>query len=253
MVTGTIRGGPDGGGPWTSKRFVGAAVVVAVLVVLGLVLSLTNVFGGAPDQRAVPGPVPGDPLTTAAASPVPAGSASVCGLAGVGMSGTVAQAPDATWSLVGTTAAPAIKAVGPGRIDSDGYRSCYARTPVGALTAAANYLAIGSTGSLRKQFYERAPVPGPGRDALLRKPIPADGGSEGVRIQIVGFRVLRYNGEQADVDLAVQTSKGAYAGTVFNLLWSGGDWKVRIADDGEQLSPVVQIPDVNGYIPWAGA
>lgn len=252
MVTGTSRGGPDGGGPWTSKRFVGAAVVVAVLVVLGLVLSLTNVFGGAPDQRAVPGPVPGDPLTTAAASPVPAGSASVCGLAGVEMSGTVAQAPAATWSLVGTTAAPAIKAVGPGRIDADGYRSCYAHTPLGALTCAANLVAMGSVPAIEKKVIEQSALTGPGRKKALGEPT-AGGGQVGVRVQVAGFRVLRYDGSTADVDLALRTSNGALAGQVFNLAWSDGDWKFQLAASGDLPVPVAQVPDLTGYLTWGGA
>ena len=168
------------------------------------------------------------------------------------MTGTVATAPAATWALVGTTAAPSIKGQGPGKVEEDGYRSCYARTPTGALLAAANYTALGSYGPLRKKFYEEATVPGPGRDALLRKPITGAGGG-GARIQIAGFRVLRYDGKQADVDIAFRTSSGAVGGMVLNVAWSGGDWKIRVADDGSELSPVVQLPNLTGYVPWAGA
>jgi len=40
---------------------------------------------------------------------------------------------------------------------------------------------------------------------------------------------------------------------VLNVAWSGGDWKIRVADDGSELSPVVQLPNLTGYVPWAGA
>lgn len=233
-----------------SKKFIASAVVVAAIVVLGLVLSLTNLLGGKTEPTNTSAP---SPSTTATASNSATPSdASVCGLTPVEMSGTVSTAPTATWALVGTTAAPSIKGQGPGKVEEDGYRSCYARTPTGALLAAANYTALGSYGPLRKKFYEEATVPGPGRDALLRKPITGAGGG-GARIQIAGFRVLRYDGKQADVDIAFRTSSGAVGGMVLNVAWSGGDWKIRVADDGSELSPVVQLPNLTGYVPWAGA
>ena len=234
----------------TSKKVIGSAVVVAAIVVLGLVLSLTNLFGGKTEPTPT-APAP-SPSITATAAPTAQDEASVCGLDAVEMSGTVTTPPTATWALVGTTAAPSIKGEGPGKIDDDGYRSCYARTPTGALVAAANYAAIGSYAPLRARFYEEATVPGPGRDALLKKPITG-AGEGGTRVQIAGFRILRYDGDQADVDIAFRTSNGAVGAMVLNLQWSGGDWKIRVADDGTELSPVVQLPSLSGYTLWAGA
>lgn len=233
-----------------SKKFIGSAVVVAAIVVLGLVLSLTNLLGGK-TETTPPASAP-SASTPAATTPITTSDASVCGLGAVEMSGTVTTAPTAMWALVGTTAAPSIKGQGPGKVDEDGYRSCYARTPTGALLAAANYSALGSYAPVRKKFYEQATVPGPGRDALLKKPITG-AGDGGTRVQIAGFRVLRYDGKQADVDIAFRTSNGAIAGMVLNLQWSGGDWKIRVADDGTELSPVVQLPSLSGYTLWSGA
>ena len=188
-----------------SKKFIASAVVVAAIVVLGLVLSLTNLLGGKTEPTNTSAPSPST-TATASSSATPS-DASVCGLTPVEMSGTVSTAPTATWALVGTTAAPSIKGQGPGKVEEDGYRSCYARTPTGALLAAANYTALGSYGPLRKKFYEEATVPGPGRDALLRKPITgAGGGGAGAdrrdrgRLPDLaglagGFRVLRYDGK----------------------------------------------------------
>lgn len=230
-----------------SKKLIGSAVGVAVLLLLGVVLSLGNLFGDKTGSS---------PATAPSKSPSPgtgvAKSASSCGLKSVRMTGKVTAAPAASWSLVGTTAAPSIKGQGPGKIDSDSYRSCYARTPIGALLAGANYSAIGSYGPLRQKFYAKATVPGPGRDALLRQPVPGDGDG-GTRIQIAGFRLLRYDGSSADVDLAFRTSSGAIGATVVNLLWYGGDWKIKVAGDGTELSPFVQLQSLSGYIPWSGA
>ena len=146
-----------------SKKLIGSAVVVAAIVVLGLVLSLTNIFGGETEPTANPS-APSPSTATATATQTAQNEASVCGLEAVELSGTVTTAPTATWALVGTTAAPSIEGQGPGKIDGDGFRSCYARTPTGALVAAANYAAIGSYAPLRARFYDEATVPGdPGR------------------------------------------------------------------------------------------
>ncbi len=234
-----------------SKKVIGSAVVVVAIVVLGLVLTLTNLFGGKTEPT--PNTSAPSPATTGPATPTATTSeASVCGLDAVEMSGTLNTAPPAIWALVGTTAAPSIKGQGPGNVEDDGYRNCYARTPTGALLAAANYAAIGSYDPLRKKFYEQAIMLGPGRDSLLAKPIPGSGGG-GTRVQVGGFRLLRYDGEQAEVDLAFRTSNGAIGATVVHLRWSGGDWKMPVADDGSELSPFAQIPSLNGYTLWSGA
>lgn len=238
---------------WASKRFIASTVVIAAIIALGLVLSLTNLLGGTKEEPQTPVAAPSPQATAPGPLSSPSsGETSVCGLTDVQMTGTVVSAPNATWALVGTTAAPSIQGQGPGKLDDDGYRSCYARTPTGALLAAANYSALGSYGPVRKKFYEQATVPGPGRDALLKKPIPG-AGNTGTRVQVAGFRILRYQGQTADVDMALRSSNGALAAMVFNLEWSGGDWKLRLADDGTELSAVSQIPSLAGYTLWAGA
>lgn len=249
----TLPPDDDRSGP--SKKLIGSAVVVGIIVLLGVVLSLGNLFGDKTGPSPTTAPSPSTTTSTdtaSSSSSTTASEASMCGLTDVQMTGTVAAAPAATWTLVGTVAAPSIKDQGPGKVEADGYRSCYARTPTGALLAAANYSAIGSYGPLRKKFYAEATVPGPGRDALLKKTVPgaADGGT---RIQIAGFRLLRYDGVSADVDLAFRTSSGAIGATVVNLQWSEGDWKIRVADDGSELSPFVQLPTLSGYTAWSGA
>lgn len=62
----------------TSKKVIGSAVVVAAIVVLGLVLSLTNLFGGKTEPTPT-APAP-SPSITATAAPTAQDEASVCGL-----------------------------------------------------------------------------------------------------------------------------------------------------------------------------
>lgn len=249
----------DEPGLWTSRSFVGSALVIGALVVAGLVLSVLGLVGRGQDETttrqsvgASAGHAGSPPASVSGAgSATPSAEPSVCGLPGVEWQGSLTQAPRATWSLLGTTAAPSMAKVGPGRIESDGYRSCYSHTVTGALLAAANYVAIGSEVPLMAKLNARGVAPGPGRDALLKQPSAA-GGSD-VRIQISGFRVLRYTGDQADIDLAINTSKGAIAAGVLHLQWVEGDWKLRVADDGSSMTNLAQLPSLEGYILWSGA
>ncbi|MGL5828622.1 MAG: hypothetical protein ACRC0L_03510 [Angustibacter sp.] len=248
-MTGTSYPNENGG---TSKKVIASAVTIGAIGALGIILTVSSLFDG--DTESAP-----PPATTASAtdsSPTtpaaPAADASACGLTAVQLNGTVPTAPTATWSLLGTIAAPAIKGQGPGKIDPDGYRSCYARTPTGALLAAANYVAIASHYPLQRKFLERNIAPGPGRDTLLNKPIPKNP-DDGTRIQITGFRVLKYSDALADVDIAFRNSNGALVSFVYNLIWSGGDWKMQLANDGEPLNAFTPIPSMAGYVTWSGA
>lgn len=111
-----------------SKKVIGSAVVVAVIVVLGLVLSLANLLGRQTDSPTTPPP---PPVSSGAPTSTPPSDGSVCGLEAVEMTGTVSTAPSATWALVGTIAAPTIEGQGPGKIDDDGFRAAsHAPRPV---------------------------------------------------------------------------------------------------------------------------
>ena len=65
-----------------SKKLIGSAVVVAAIVVLGLVLSLTNIFGGETEPTANPS-APSPSTATATATQTAQNEASVCGLEAV--------------------------------------------------------------------------------------------------------------------------------------------------------------------------
>ncbi len=224
------------------RRWWPAVSVVGVIVALGLILSVLGIVG----DRHEPPPAAAAPTAARDAEQQP----SVCGLPDVELSGTVTEAPVAQWSLVGTIAAPTVEGQGPGLIEDDGFRSCFAHTPTGAVVAAANLAAMGSYAPLRPRFDREALAPGPGRDAVLAKPRP-QGGTDGVRLQLAGFRLLRYTGAQADLDLALLASTGQMFGFTFFLEWAEGDWKARMADDGSDLSSVSPISSLAGYVAWS--
>ena len=52
------------------------------------------------------------------------------------------------------------------------------------------------------------------------------------------------------MEQAALTALGSF---VVDLLWQGGDWKVRLTDIGTLPTPPAQIPNLVGYTVWSGA
>ncbi len=250
----------EGRSVWTRPAFVGSAVLLLALAILaGWLLTRGDGAPADPGAAASPGvsqaPTPDpagtdDPATTAPPSAGP----SACGLRAEADSGTLTRAPDARWDLVGTVAAPSVEDQGPGE-DDDGLRTCYARTPTGALLAAANVAAMGSNATLVERMTAEMTAAGPGREAALER--IADEGAPAVpsvvRYQIRGFRLLDYSGTEASVDLALGVEGGLTGSFVLDLRWEEGDWKVVLTDDGGLGSLPAPVPDLTGYTLWSGA
>ena len=190
---------PRSSSPFQRRGFVTAAIVVAVIVALGIfVLIATLISPPNPSPTSAPTNGPGPS----------AGDESVCGLEGFETTSSLDDAPDVRWEHVGTVAAPTDPDVGPGVVDGDGFRSCYAHTAQGALYFAVNYAAIGTDATLRDRLPELV-AEGPGRDALAEAIGGAgDTGSTAQRAQIAGFKIGQYDGATATIDLAVNYSDG---------------------------------------------
>lgn len=238
--------------PFTRPGFIVGAVVVAALIVTAIVLTILNL--NRDNDAAPPAPDPSSSATSSAApSPEPsgvAGGASVCGLAGEELSGTVTTAPAAEWQFQDVYAFPTSPTAGPGETAPEGYRYCFQHSPEGALFAAANVTVIGfSDPSIRASFLEYALTDGPYRDTLLSD--VGTGGPSDVRASIAGFRMLAYDGESARVDVAFTGSSGGQSvngSLVLELVWNDGDWKL----DATNPEPVrtAQLPDLSGYVSW---
>lgn len=243
----------DAKSPWTRPGFIAAAAIVAIILILGVVIAFS---GGSGDER--PGRDSRAPAP-AASSPTPRGDAdaSVCGL-DAGDQAVPTSAPRATWQLVRRFAAPtAPKSAGPGRID-DGLRSCFAHSPVGALYAAVNVIAMTASDDLRAPFIRQLTVPGVGRDraiaSLGQEPSSAQNAS--TALQVAGFAIKDYRPRSAAVDLAFRVDSGTSAGYVhlaLALRWLAGDWKLALPDTGQPFDGMARISDLTGYVPWRGA
>jgi hypothetical protein len=144
---------------------------------------------------------------------------------------------------------------GPGVTDSDGFRSCFAQSPTGALYAAVNMVALSSADSqvLNTKVTDRLLVPGPGRDIAMKDSATSltSTGTD-TTVQIRGFLIKAYAATEADVDLAFETRNGILAHTVLPLRWMDGDWKAKVSDEGNLINEITQLSDLSAFIPWSG-
>lgn len=239
--------------PFTKPGFILAAALVVALIAAALVIFLLP--KGQDNTQAAPAP---SPDATSAAPPTtsadPAGK-SICGLPS-STETALGTAPKSKWELVGKMAVPTDpKTSGPGLTDSDGFRSCFARSPTGALYSAVNLVALGSSKSqeMNVRLADKLMVPGAGRDAA-KKEAAALETSKGPdeSIQVKGFVLKSYTPADTNVDLAFQTPAGGLVHAVLPLQWVDGDWKVKVSDAGKLINDVAVLRDLSGFIPWSG-
>lgn len=238
--------------PFTKPGFViSAALVIALIAAVIVIFLLPKGDGGA--QQPAPSAVESN--SAAASTPSNAASSSICGLPSTSET-ALGTAPGSNWELVGRMATPTDPdTFGPGVTDTDGFRSCFAHSPTGALYAAANVIALGSsTEQDELKLADKLLVPGPGRDAAIRdaenrSPSSATGTDSA---QIRGFLIKSYSATEADVDLALELPNGALAHSVLSLRWVDGDWKVKAADDGQIFNGTSQLSSLSGFILWSG-
>ncbi len=237
-------GDPDSKSPFARRGFITAAIVVGVIVALGIFVLVMNLVSP-PAQAPQLDPTTPPPPTTSAAD------ASVCGLEAFETESSLNQAPDVEWELVGTVAVPIDPAVGPGVIDDDGFRSCYAHTAEGALFATVNYFALSSDARTLPRISELL-EPGPGKDAAEEAATSEP--TANTRLQVAGFKVNSYTPEEAVIDVAwsVTTSGGQLVSLPIVMRWIDGDWKVALTDTGEFPFTSAPLDNLGGYIPWAG-
>ena len=230
--------------PFASRGFIAAAIVIGVILLAGVVVLVTALT--APHTPvAQPTSTPSGPIASG-------DDKSVCGLKGFETESSLTAAPTHTkWELVGTVATPTDpNCPGPGRIDSDGFRSCFAHTAAGALYASVNFIALGTDGTLRPRLTELV-ADGPGKDAIASS--DPNAGSDSARAQLAGFKVDSYDGGSATVDLALNYNTGDLVSVPIKLVWEAGDWKLVLAEDGSLPLKPAQLQSLGGYIPWAGA
>lgn len=200
-------------------------------IIIGLLVLLTTPFWlfGRDD----------DPVKPTEPEQSQARAASMCGLED-GDQSIPSEGPSAKWVLVGRTAIPTQKEIGPGAIKR-GVPECYARSPIGAVFAAMGVFAAGRNSDASQRAYESRFI------------TPSDdepGGSDGVLLQFAGFRVDHFDPEHATVTVPVRATTGTKAGglaaATVDMKWHSGDWRVT-------RTTAASLSSLAGFVQWSGA
>lgn len=245
--------------PFATPGFIAVMGVIALVAVLGLALALMSVtrsYSVAPFSQTASESPAGVVATTNPASnslPLAANQASICGLKGEVLSGSITRLPEADWEYQGTTAYPLSAIFGPATTSPEGYRYCFQHSPEGALFAAANAAVQGSEKTIAATWSGYVVAEGPYREELVADMTGGPvSGAAGSRMRIEGYRLLDYDWETARVDLGMlgtSDGKSTYTSVVYDLVWVEGDWKIS----ANKPTPVdiVSVPDLAGYTAWA--
>jgi hypothetical protein len=190
----------------------------------------------------------------------PSASADVAPEACPDLAGRITDTPkqepsEITWKKFRFIWVPFSAASGPAR-EQGGVASCYARTPIGALIAAAQTATRATLAADWRQLAEKQFIPGPAADAFIRRLEQATRNAPVLRedpgmLQPAGFKILTYTPDQAMIALLYGTPGGTvYQVGVYSLIWQGGDWKINPGPDGKVEVMLHQPTTVDEYIPW---
>ncbi|GAA2695623.1 hypothetical protein ACFY9G_35985 [Streptomyces anthocyanicus] len=157
------------------------------------------------------------------------------------------------WRMLGLVRVPVSAEAGPTRMDG-GVWWCFAHTPLGAVMAA-HIITSEVTEKHWRSVVDRQIVAGQGRDIFkFTRAIEPDiirGSASNSVATPAGFTVTSYTDSAAEVKLLLRTSSG-YAGSTFDLRWSGGDWRLLPSSDGALHSDVTPMENPRGYVLWKG-
>ncbi len=240
----------DGTRPRRWRWWVLLALTVGVLV-LGGALALTRPGDSTPTPAdPVAGTTDPDPATVTPATPTPPPATA-------GAAGPLAVAPGAGWvpwqSPVVRTWLPRIPGAGPADAPATGF----ARTPQGALAAAATLYMLAYYESPQAAWTTVADTRvqwAPGQreqlaDALV--PVWAAGVPEPMQVTPVGYRVVVEDADRArfrlwwDVDFP--DGRSATVGALINVVWADGDWQLLFDESTMDLRG---LAPTDTYLAW---
>ena len=235
------------GNPWLRPGFLLSSCAIVLIVALGIYVAVADVVDhGAGPGAATAHPVPGRHVAAA-----DTGSGSGCRLPAPGTS-KVAVRPGATiWRYSNAMAYPTSPVYGPGSTSAHGFRSCFQHSAGGALFAAANSLAFDNVDLTQARAWsDYMLAQGPYRQQRLAEEYVAN--DPDIRLQIIGYQIMRYASSDALIDIAARAStpqETMIISCVSDLVWQDGDW--RFSTDQPESVNVVRIGDVTGYSAWS--
>ncbi len=157
-----------------------------------------------------------------------------------------------TWNVVGSMSVPQSGSLGP-QHTQDGVNVCFAHSPSGALLAAMNYYAEGTSATVTgRQLAEELMVNVP-QAALAQSGNGASGELDaGGPVQIAGYKLDSYSPSQATYDIVIQGPKGALESITTTMIWTGQDWRYSWPTDNDPSMEVLQEQTLTApYVVWS--
>jgi hypothetical protein len=158
------------------------------------------------------------------------------------------------WDVWNRMVVPRSDEFGPGRVDGDGFRRCFAHSATGAVFAAYHSVAALADNYRVQVNAAKVLLPGPDADRLLAD-LAADGVGDGAAdapSQLAGFRIIDAGPDRVTVALALRVND-AYASTTFTMVWHGDDWRVLAPRAGQQFgAPYSQLSGLGDFVRWSG-
>ncbi|HEY0188806.1 MAG TPA: hypothetical protein VGC67_15045 [Cellulomonas sp.] len=179
---------------------------------------------------------------------------SACGLPS-GDQAVPASSPAATWDDVDGVSIPTSSSIGPGR--TDGWHTCYAHSPTGALFAAAslvadermhgNWALIDDRAAFTEQVVEAISSDTlPDRSGFPTDPAP----------QLVGYRFSSVSEDDVALQLAwssptIEDAAWQLSTSEVQVTWTENDWKAVMQASGTAWTAVQTIDDLDGLVRWS--
>ncbi|MFE5141194.1 hypothetical protein ACFRDV_26570 [Streptomyces fagopyri] len=237
----------ESGPYWKQRSWQASAVFLALVVVLGVIGTLTS--GSGPGGRAEASVSKGPLSGTVTKKDGRPGGCRTDDSAGDAIPASVPK--DITWYTLDIGRVPVSASAGPTKFQGAVWW-CFAHTPMGAVLAAT-VIPTRMSGSEWRTVTDQQVVAGQGRRLFVfqRTAVPDTDSSDGAPVSssYAGFRVTSYTGEAATVMLLIKNDQG-FARTSVSVRWSGGDWKIQPDGSGGLYSQLAPEQSAVGYTLW---
>ena len=232
--------------PWSKPSVMLSGMFVLALLLGGIAFVIFN--GGNSTHHTHTGASATSGTSASATTPTTraTGPTGGCSLPAGNQSIPSGSPPSGTqWATVGSVQVPQAPSVyGPER-RSGVFYTCFAHAPAGALLAAINLWAEGSTTATPSQLFQRLAVGAPKNLGSSSNLITAAGGS----VQLAGYKYDSYTASGAAISVVLQGPQGKLVAIVTPMRWTGSDWKYVFPANG--VPSFQAIPDLSGYVPWS--
>lgn len=218
----------------------GAVALLGTLVVIAVFIA----FDGEETEE----PAPAAPPSQSRPTSTPSGA----------VSNHLNQAPSGVrWEIYQGRAVPYSSEHGPRKVDRYGPATGFARSPEGALVAAANLSTRVrlAPDAVWREVVETHVIAGEGRDkwVSMRSGISIKPGvpASTQLTQLAGFRLLNYTPALAAFEFVSRAPNGSLQSAQVTVAWDG-DWKVVLQPDGSTGGAAYPVKDLTGYTAWGG-